>query len=143
MTPGILIALSVLGCLAVGAALVFVIHMVARPGSLPVTADWIDELSMDRYRPMLRLLDEREFQELRSHPGFTPQMASQLRRQRCRIFRGYLRSLSGDFSRVCMALLGSGHRRGSQPAPGVRRVTNRTADAGSRHHDVGHLTRSR
>lgn len=104
MAPGILIAFAVLACVAVGAALVFVIHTVARPASLPVTADWIDELSMDRYRPMLRLLDEREFRELRSHPGFTPAMASRLRRQRCRIFRGYLRSLSSDFSRVCLAL---------------------------------------
>lgn len=104
MAPVILIALSVLACVAVGAALVFVIHTVSRPASLPVTADWINELSLDRYRPMLRLLDEREFQSLRSHPGFTPRMASQLRRQRCRIFRGYLRSLSSDFSRVCLAL---------------------------------------
>lgn len=104
MAPGILIALSVLACVAVGAALVFVIHTVSRPGSLPVTADWIDELSMDRYRPMLRLLDEQEFQQLRSRPGFTSAMLSQLRRQRCRVFRGYLRSLSSDFSRVCLAL---------------------------------------
>lgn len=104
MAPGILITLSVLACVVVGAALVFVIHTVSRPGSLPVTANWIDELSMDRYRPMLHLLDEQEFQELRSQPGFTPRMAAQWRRQRCKVFRGYLRSLSSDFSRVCLAL---------------------------------------
>lgn len=104
MAPGFLITLAILASVVIGAALVFSIRTVSRPASLPVTADWIDELSVNRYRPMLRLLDEREFQELRSHPGFTPKMASQLRRQRCRIFRGYLRSLSGDFSRVCLAV---------------------------------------
>jgi hypothetical protein len=104
MAPGTLIALSVLACVAVAAALAFVMHTVSRPASLPVTADWIEELSLDRYRPMLRLLDEQEFRQLRSQPGFTPAMASQLRRQRCRVFRGYLRSLSADFSRVCLAL---------------------------------------
>lgn len=104
MAPGILIALSVLACVAVGAALVFVIRTVSRPGSLPVTADWIDELSMDRYRPMARLLDEQEFREMRSHPGMTSGTLSQLRRERCRVFRGYLRSLSNDFSRICLAL---------------------------------------
>jgi hypothetical protein len=72
--------------------------------SLPVTAGWIDALSIERYRPMMRLLDSEDLEFLRSQPGFTPHMAAKLRIQRCRIFRGYLRSLSDDFARVCMAL---------------------------------------
>jgi hypothetical protein len=72
--------------------------------SLPVTAGWIDALSIERYRPMMRLLDSEDLEFLRSQPGFTPHMAAKLRIQRCRIFRGYLRSLSNDFARVCMAL---------------------------------------
>src|SRR5690242_18787345 len=71
---------------------------------LPVTAEWIDELSIERYRPMLRLLDSSDLEFLRSQPGYTPKMESNLRAQRCTIFRGYLRCLHMDFRRVCLAL---------------------------------------
>lgn len=72
--------------------------------SLPVSAEWIDELSTDRYRPMMRLLDAGDIEFLRSQAGFTPKMESKLRAQRCQIFRGYLRCLNIDFKQVCMAL---------------------------------------
>jgi hypothetical protein len=72
--------------------------------SLPVTAEWIDELSTDRYRPMMRLLDSRDIEFLRSQAGFTSKMESEMRARRCRIFRGYLRCLDMDFQRVCTAL---------------------------------------
>jgi len=72
--------------------------------SLPVTAEWIEALSLEHYRPMMRLLDGQDIAFLRSQPGFTPAMATHLRIQRCRVFRGYLRCLSADFSRVCTAL---------------------------------------
>jgi hypothetical protein len=74
------------------------------PQQLPVTAEWIDEISIDRYRPMLRLLDQADFRFLRTQPGFTPKMAKKLRTQRCRIFRAYLRNLDNDFKRICTAL---------------------------------------
>ncbi|HTZ49132.1 MAG TPA: hypothetical protein VMH20_16180 [Verrucomicrobiae bacterium] len=73
-------------------------------GDLPVTAEWIDDLSVERYRPMLRLLDGKDLAFLRIQPGFTPRMETQLRRQRCQIFQGYLRALSLDFRRVCAAI---------------------------------------
>lgn len=73
-------------------------------GTLPVTAEWIGELSTDRYRPMMRLLDPADIEFLRSQPGFTPAMATRLRVQRCEIFLGYLRCLSADFKRVCAAV---------------------------------------
>ena len=72
--------------------------------SLPVTAEWIDDLSTDRYRPMMRLLDSRDIEFLRAQGGFTPRMESKLRAQRCQIYRGYLRCLALDFQRVCTAL---------------------------------------
>jgi hypothetical protein len=72
--------------------------------SLPVTAEWIDELSTDRYRPMMRLLDSEDIEFLRSQAGYIPTMESKLRAQRYQIFRGYLRCLDSDFKRVCMAL---------------------------------------
>jgi len=72
--------------------------------ALPVTAEWIDDLSAERYRPMLRLLDSSDLEFLRAQPGYSPAVESKLRAQRCQIFRGYLRHLTMDFRRVCMAL---------------------------------------
>lgn len=76
----------------------------ASPHCLPATSEWIDELSIDRYQPMLRLLDEEDFQFLRTQPGFTPEMAAKVRIDRCRLFKKYLWSLEKDFKRTCMAL---------------------------------------
>src|ERR1035437_5554731 len=73
--------------LGIGALLVRMLGSTDR--SLPVTAGWIDDLSTDRYRPMMRLLDSRDIEFLRSQAGFTPKMESKLRAQRCQIFRGY------------------------------------------------------
>ena len=71
--------------------------------SLPLTPEWIDELSIERYRPMLHLLDAGDLKFLRSQPGFTPGMAAKLRLERSQVFRGYLRCLRTDFQRVCAA----------------------------------------
>jgi hypothetical protein len=99
------IGISVVTFLALAAALFLLVRKVAFNGSsLPLTAEWIDELSIERYRPMMRLLDGGDLEFLRSQPGFTPRMATKLRVQRCQIFRGYLRCLNGDFQRVCAAI---------------------------------------
>jgi hypothetical protein len=99
------IGISTVTFLALAVALFLLVQKVAfNGGSLPLTAEWIDELSIERYRPMMRLLDGGDLEFLRSQPGFTPRMASKLRAQRCQIFRGYLRCLNGDFTRVCAAL---------------------------------------
>lgn len=101
----LVIATSTLGCMALLLALFFVIRKIGFSGSdLPVTAEWIDELSIERYRPMARLLDGGDMEFLRSQPGFTPRMLHRLRSQRCQIFRGYLRCLQGDFGRVSSAI---------------------------------------
>jgi hypothetical protein len=86
------------------AAVLVIWRLGAAHHSLPVTAEWIEELSTDRYRPMMRLLDSSDIEFLRSQAGYTPKMESKLRAQRCQIFRGYLRCLDTDFNRVCMAL---------------------------------------
>ena len=74
------------------------------PKPLPVTLDWLEEFSPERYKPMLRLLNPQDLDFLRSQPGFTRKMEGRFRRQRCEIFRGYLRQLDGDFQQVCTAL---------------------------------------
>ena len=101
----LLVAASILACILAGAGLMMLVRRIAAPVvALPATPDWIGELSVDRYRPMLRMIDAEEFRFLCAQPGITPKIAAQMRRQRCEIFRGYLRSLSVDFNRVCTAI---------------------------------------
>lgn len=91
-------------CVAAGAALLVLWKIKSRAAILPVTTTWIDEFSVERYRPMLRLLDGTELRLLRSQPGATPKLVARFRRERCRIFREYLRSINADFTRVSFAL---------------------------------------
>ena len=101
----LLIVLPVLMVLAAAVAVVVLARKLAfTDTSLPLTAEWIDELSIERYRPMMHLLDGGDAEFLRSQPGFTPGMAAKLRIERCQVFRGYLRCLRTDFQRVCAAL---------------------------------------
>jgi hypothetical protein len=103
MLAGILVSSVILGALAL-AAMALVRRLGQSNSTLPVTAEWIEELSVDRYRPMARLLDSADIVFLRSQGGFTRQMEARVRAQRCRIFRGYLNCLDNDFKRVCLAL---------------------------------------
>jgi hypothetical protein len=103
MLTGIIVSSIVLVALAL-AAIALVRRLGPSGSTLPVTAEWIEELSTDRYRPMVRLLDSADIEFLRSQSGFTSKMEATLRAQRCRIFRGYLHCLDTDFKRVCLAL---------------------------------------
>ncbi|HLK49480.1 MAG TPA: hypothetical protein VKT49_15165 [Bryobacteraceae bacterium] len=97
------IFLLLLVCSAIG--LVWLLReMGCAERCLPITADWISELSAERYRPMLRLLDTDELDLLKSQPHFTAGQESQFRSNRAQIFRGYLRCLHADFLRISMAI---------------------------------------
>ena len=86
-----------------GALFAVVRKIISNNVELPLDSQWIVELSFDRYRPMLRMLDVTELKALRSQPGYSPKLEADLRAQRCQVFRGYLRSLETDFRRVCTA----------------------------------------
>ena len=85
-----------------------VLYLVRRLGAdsqtLPVTTEWLSELSADRYLPMTHLLEITDFQFLREQQGYTSAMGRRLRCQRAEAFRGYLRLLESDFNRVAVAL---------------------------------------
>jgi hypothetical protein len=101
----IVLTLTSIAVLALIAAAALLIRAMGSGGqSLPVTAEWISDLSTERYKPMMRLLDSADIEFLRSQPGYTRDMESKLRAQRCQVFRGYLRCLNMDFQRVCTAL---------------------------------------
>jgi len=46
---------------------------------------------------MIRLFDQRDIEFLRGVPGYTRRMENRFRLRRCRIFRGYLRTLRAEF----------------------------------------------
>lgn len=101
----LLLAVFVLICIGLAGAAVLVLQKTALLGAtMPATIDWIDELSTERYRPMMRLLDSEDLDFLRSQPGCTPKLLDCVRRQRVQVFRGYLRQLDTDFGRTCAAL---------------------------------------
>jgi hypothetical protein len=103
----VLIVVPVLGLISTGLAVMLIVvlrQMANTKRKLPETVQWIETLSVERYRPMLRLLDREDLSFLKAQPGFHPAMAKRLRRQRCDIFRGYLRHLCSDFQLTCAAL---------------------------------------
>lgn len=71
---------------------------------LPVSTTWIEDLSASRYEPMNRLLRRDDYRFLVSQPGYDASTIARMRRERRKVFRGYLRSLSEDFQMVCTAL---------------------------------------
>jgi len=95
---------SIVICLSLVLGLAIALRRADAACHLPVTVEWIDDISVERYRPMARLLSHDDLSFLRTQPGYTPQMEARLRTQRCRIFLAYLRNLESDFARVCAAL---------------------------------------
>jgi hypothetical protein len=101
----LILGLAAFICIAVGAVLVFLFRrLVAGPKSLPVSVDWINDLSIARYRPMERLLSDEDYRFLAEQPGVSKKTLRRLRSERRKIFRGYLACLSKDFSLVGAAL---------------------------------------
>jgi hypothetical protein len=96
-------AISTLAIILFGLAGIAICRFVLARPNLD-SPNWLTEVCSDRYRPMLRLLDGRDLEFMRSQPGVTPAMLSRLRHERCRIFRGYLHCLTADFRRVCWAV---------------------------------------
>jgi len=101
----ILLILATVVILGLATAAIVLARTMGRGGqALPLTPEWINDLSVEQYRPMLRLLDSADIEFLRTQPGYSQTMETKLRQQRCNVFRGYLRCLTADFQRVCTAL---------------------------------------
>jgi hypothetical protein len=64
---------------------------------------WLEEFSIQKYRPMLRLLSEDDYEFLSTQSGYDPKIARKLRTERRRIFRSYLSNLVRDFHRLHLA----------------------------------------
>lgn len=64
---------------------------------------WLEDFSISKYRPMLRLLSEDDYEFLASQAGYKGKIASELRTERRKVFRAYLRNLVRDFHRLQQA----------------------------------------
>ncbi len=107
MEPALLLV-AIAATVAGGAAFLMVLFLwkLASPNRRePVTADWLGRFSLEKYRPMQRLLAEEDFQYLAAQEYSPPWLAARLRRQRIQAFRGYLKWLSNDYRRLEAALL--------------------------------------
>lgn len=93
---------AILGLLATG-AFVFVFRKLAAAENL-TDQDWMALISLDRYRPMLRLLDGTEYAGLRASRACSRKMLRTFRHNRIRVFRGYLTCMSTDYRRACTAI---------------------------------------
>jgi hypothetical protein len=100
-----MIPTAIIVCLFVlAAALLLIRRFFSIESELPFDVDWIEDLTADRYGPMMRLLDEGDFNYLREQPGYTPQMGARFRAQRSRLFLAYLSWIKADFARLSTAL---------------------------------------
>lgn len=64
----------------------------------------LEGFSLERYQPMERLLDGADEEFLSAQRGLSGNVARQLRRDRRRVFRAYLRNMRRDFGRIHGAL---------------------------------------
>ena len=71
--------------------------------SVAYDPQWLEDFSISKYRPMLRLLSEDDYEFLASQAGYEGKIASELRAERRKVFRAYLRNLVRDFYRLQQA----------------------------------------
>jgi hypothetical protein len=89
--------------LPIGFGLVFA-KLLSRDRTTSLPDDLEALFSPGRYRAMQRLLAEADPKFISSQPGCTPQLEKKLRKARIKIFRGYVRMMSGDFKQICKTI---------------------------------------
>lgn len=96
----IALVVSGLGLLSLLILFVVALRRLFRASEAPVTVEWAKSFSLSAYAPMERLLDDSDFQFLKSQPGFSQKIAKDLRAKRVRIFHAYLGMMARDFYRL-------------------------------------------
>ena len=101
-----LLLLSATGIFAVLGIAFFVLfrNLASRDIKAASIADWENIFSPARYKPMERLLNEGDYQFLKSQSGHNRGLERRLRSGRVTIFRGYSRCMGRDFTRVSKAI---------------------------------------
>ena len=102
MTFPLILSLALVPCL--GAAILLLVRRLTAPGTISeCDPDWLANFSTETYRPMQRLLGDADLRYLAAQPGISAQTVNQLRRERRKIFRAYLRNRVRDFHRLHLA----------------------------------------
>ena len=95
--------LVLLALTTIGVAVLMFLRRIAVPAAVSdCDPEWIENFSITKYRPMLRLLDEADYEFLTKQPGMTKKAMQRLRAERRAIFRAYLRNLIRDFHKLHM-----------------------------------------
>jgi uncharacterized protein (DUF1810 family) len=90
--------------LCVAGAILLLVRRLTAPATVSkCDPEWVANFSITTYRPMLRLLDEEDFRFLAAQPGVSAATIRELRRERRRVFRAYLRNMVRDFHRLHLA----------------------------------------
>jgi len=97
---GVAIALAAILALGFGLLMRRLVDPAKRRRQQDMDPAWITNFSVARYRPLLRMLDERDYEFLRAQPGFEPALEKRLRTARRQLFRQYLRTMRRDFDRL-------------------------------------------
>lgn len=112
------VAVVVAAVLVFLAALAFFLlfrKLFAAPKPVDGSPEWWAGFSLEKYRPMDRLLCSEDYEFLSAQPGFSLAIARKLQAQRRRIFRHYLRCIGRDFDRLYtttkLLMLHSAHDR--------------------------------
>ncbi|MBK7928405.1 MAG: hypothetical protein IPJ98_13195 [Bryobacterales bacterium] len=98
--PVLVAAVTLCGTALLGT--LFLIHHHLRATRLRDAIDWkrVQGFRGDSYRPLVRLLSADDYVFLQRLPGYQPVIASQLRRERRRIQRRFLKRLEADFTQL-------------------------------------------
>ena len=97
-----IIAASVV-CAGLVVVMVRLTRHFAAPLPISVTAEWLDQLSIET-SDLLRLLGEEDHQVLHTQPGFTHKSATKHHIQRCQLLQEHLPRLKSDFRLASMAV---------------------------------------
>lgn len=84
----------------IAVAFVLILRSLLAPRVPAVSPEWLRRFDISRYRPMERLLSEDDYSFLASQRGYEPSLASNLRAQRRKILKAYLRLVKADFDRL-------------------------------------------
>lgn len=89
---------------SVGAAVLLLIRRLTSAGMVSqCDPEWVANFNISTYRPMLRLLSNDDLRFFAAQKGITAKQVRQLRSERRRVFRAYLRNLVRDFHRLHLA----------------------------------------
>jgi hypothetical protein len=97
MSIEVLTSILCVSAVAVGVAL---LRSLYRQDRDRVDEAWVRNFAIEKYRPMLTILLDADFDFLKNQPGYRPEIADRLYKARRKSFRKYLASLVRDHNRL-------------------------------------------